>query len=74
MKIKKFALALTAFGAICASGYAIAGANHSEYSYYSDGTYTTQVGTRVITCWNSNTVTGTVTLYKRVDVRYSCYL
>ena len=74
MKLKKFVMTLTAISAIFASGYAFAARYYAHYIYYSDATYTNQVGSRTNACNGQVYITGTMTSFSVLDDRFNCDL
>ena len=74
MQLKKLALAVFLAGATVGSSLAYAA--YVQYwtltEYYSDASYTNQVGTRMRDCQGRVTTGGTVTVYKQVVEQYNC--
>jgi ABC-type uncharacterized transport system substrate-binding protein len=74
MKLKQVAAILGVVGAMAASSFAVAASYYYDYEYYSDGTYTTVVGEKIITCKGRVFTYGTVTPYRRTIESYNCSL
>ena len=73
MNLKKFAAAGTL--AICAAasaGYALAATYYTDVVYFSDATYSVEVGETVKYCNNHYETWGTQTIYKRTVEQYNC--
>ncbi len=74
MKLTRFAIGLASVCALCVAGYALAGMHYVKYFYYSDATYTTQVGATTKVCSGHTFSTGTVTPYRVLEEKFTCYL
>lgn len=72
MKLKKLAAVVAAAGALGASGFAWASWMYTDVAYYSDATYTTQVGQQIIDCDHNIYTSGHVTSYRRMQDKYDC--
>jgi hypothetical protein len=74
MNLKKFVITVASISALFASGYAFAARYYAHYSYYSDATHTTQVGTRINACNGQVYMSGTMTTFSVLDDRFNCNL
>lgn len=74
MKLTIVAIGLASVCALGVACYAMAGMHYVKYFYYSDASYTTQVGATTRVCSGHTYSTGTVTQYRVLEAKFNCYL
>jgi hypothetical protein len=72
MKLKKLATVLGLVGSLAASGYAWAATYYTDILYFSDASYTTQVGEKITDCSRQIYVYGVITQYRQQVEKYDC--